>query len=182
MLSRDAPQTLATSRIATASPLENQHQLFNNDHLQFAIWQYIYSIYIVYMLCFQYFPVRFFRMSHDVNNKHPPASRRFGSSRNWAFAQLGVGLSDITPATTLETFFSVIIAFRRATDFFSGLTDGSYGGLIWWLFFYDMGMTWEFSTFSFHDWSSKVYPLYIVYPYIQGDVFLIPKFPPTSTS
>ena len=132
------------------------------------------------MLCFQYFPVRFFRMSHDVNNKHPPASRRFGSSRNWAFAQLGVGLSDITPATTLETFFSVIIAFRRAPDFFSGLTDGSYGGLIWWLFFYDMGMTWEFSTFSFHDWSSKVYPLYIVYPYnpyIQGDVFLIPKFP-----
>lgn len=31
---------------------------------------------------------------------------------NWAFAQLGVGLSDITPATTLETFFSVLIAFR----------------------------------------------------------------------
>lgn len=34
------------------------------------------------------------------------------SLRNWAFAQLGVGLSDITPATTLETFFSVLIAFR----------------------------------------------------------------------
>ena len=39
-----------------------------------------------------------------VGKKHP--------ERNWAFAQLGVGLSDITPATTLETFFSVLIAFR----------------------------------------------------------------------
>lgn len=103
--------------------------------------------------------------------KHPPASSRFCSSesRNWAFAQLGVGLSDITPATTLETFFSVIIAFRRATDFLSGLT---YGGLIWWLFF----MTWEWHgnfPHSLNDWSSiSLYPLvrvmFLLFPRTLG--------------
>lgn len=61
--------------------------------------------------------------------------------RNWAFAQLGVGLSDITPATTLETFFSVLIAFRSQSRRVEGtglaMRDGDiFNGWIytptWW--------------------------------------------------
>mmetsp|Transcript_20576 Transcript_20576/g.47972 ORF Transcript_20576/g.47972 Transcript_20576/m.47972 type:complete len:712 (+) Transcript_20576:81-2216(+) len=37
---------------------------------------------------------------------------QYAASMNWAFAQLGVGISDITPRTTLETSFCILIAFR----------------------------------------------------------------------
>ena len=39
--------------------------------------------------------------------KHPQG---LVPSRNWAFAQLGVGVSDISPRTTLETYFCILIA------------------------------------------------------------------------
>lgn len=48
--------------------------------------------------------------SNNLEDESP--LHKYLTCMNWAFAQLGVGLSDITPATTLETFFSVIIAFR----------------------------------------------------------------------
>lgn len=64
-------------------------------------------VFLVFLLITKSFSCQIFSnlwWNFPVGKKHP--------ERNWAFAQLGVGLSDITPATTLETFFSVLIAFR----------------------------------------------------------------------
>ncbi|CAK9087444.1 unnamed protein product [Durusdinium trenchii] len=48
--------------------------------------------------------------AHGLTDKS--SLHKYWTCLNWAFAQLGVGLSDITPRTTTETFFSVLIAFR----------------------------------------------------------------------
>ncbi|CAJ1446599.1 unnamed protein product [Effrenium voratum] len=48
--------------------------------------------------------------SNSLSDSSP--FHQYAVCMNWAFAQLGVGLSDITPNTTLETWFSVLIAFR----------------------------------------------------------------------
>ncbi|CAE7460030.1 Hcn2 [Symbiodinium sp. CCMP2456] len=48
------------------------------------------------------------RLQEDTTS--PP--HMYAASMNWAFAQLGVGVSDISPRTTLETYFCILIAFR----------------------------------------------------------------------
>lgn len=48
------------------------------------------------------------RLHEDTTS--PP--HMYAASMNWAFAQLGVGVSDISPRTTLETYFCILIAFR----------------------------------------------------------------------